>query len=63
MIPLQANEDAKLLHCITQPQAFGLFHSERHREDFMVSFEHMNAAILAVENQATLMMGNEDDSG
>ena len=32
----QANEDVRLLGCITNPAAFCLFRSERHREDFML---------------------------
>ena len=37
----QANEDAKLLACITHPQAFALFRSERHSEDFMLYCRHV----------------------
>ena len=30
-----AKEDAKLLECITHPQAFALFRGQSHREDFL----------------------------
>lgn len=32
----QSSDDSKLLSCITNPAAFSLFRSERHREDFML---------------------------
>ena len=37
----QANEDAKLLACVTHPISFSLFRSERHREDFLLYCRHV----------------------
>ena len=37
----QANEDAELMNTITHPEAFPLFRSDRHKEDFMMYCRHV----------------------
>ena len=53
----QANEDEKLIECISHPSAFFLFRSEAHKEDFMLYCRHVGKSASKGGSDYSLVLG------